>query len=281
MMELSPYLDKHLPRENRFDRLLNCPGRIYREVKHRRTLSFCVEGREFFIKVHRGCGWREIFKDLFQFRLPIVSAEPEWKAIELCERVGIPTMKIAGRGLRGANPARRDSFLITEALQGMVSLEDLTKEWGGLSEIARTSLKRKLVKEVALLARRFHSAGMNHRDFYICHFLVSNRDWNTWSPAEALTLHLIDLHRVQIRRSVPRRWLKKDLAALLFSAMDCNLSQRDLLRFLIHYKAGEARNSLQTERGFWQQVLQDARNLYKGFHGKEPQEMARFKLGRS
>ena len=56
-----------------------------------------------------------------------------------------------------------------------------------------------------------HRAGVNHRDCYICHFLL-----HTDRPIQAsdLRLSVIDLHRAQVRDAVPRRWRDKDLAAL-------------------------------------------------------------------
>jgi hypothetical protein len=43
---------------------------------------------------------------------------------------------------------------------------------------------------------------------------------------------LIDLHRAQLRKKTPRRWVVKDVAGLYFSVMDIGLTQRDLFRFV-------------------------------------------------
>ena len=88
------------------------------------------------------------------------------------------------------------------------------------------------------------------------------------STADALDLVLIDLHRVQMRRRVPTRWLLKDLAGLLFSALDCGLTTRDLLRFLKEYRQRPWREVLAAEGGFWRRVSRRARRLYAGFHGR-------------
>ena len=39
----------------------------------------------------------------------------------------------------------------------------------------RVLLKRVLVQRIATIARTLHGAGMNHRDFYLCHFLTRDR----------------------------------------------------------------------------------------------------------
>jgi heptose I phosphotransferase len=272
VLELSPHIKKFAPANNTFDWILSLQGQIYREVKHRKTLQFELEGRRYFIKIHQGCGWKEIIKDLLQGRKPILSARTEWEAIQKLEHLGIRTMAIAGRGLRGSNPARLQSFLITEMLEGMVSLETLLQQWSTLPLVQRSTLRRVLVKKVAQIARKLHEAGMNHRDFYVCHFLVRDRNWLHWEPSDDLDLYLIDLHRVQCRSSVPHRWIVKDLGGLLFSALDAPLSRRDLLTFLCIYKGKEARESLHRERSLWDDVLQNARRLYLDFHGKEPSE---------
>lgn len=269
LLELNAHLAEHLPAQSAFDRLLNCTGVEHRHVKHRRTVEFEIGGRRYFIKIHRACGWREIFKDLFQLRPPIVSARNEREAIERLQKLGVSTLKIAGKGLRGKNPARRESFLVTEAMGGMINLEKFPQSFN-VSGRQKILLKRALLKKIAFIARVMHENGINHRDFYLCHFLVKDRDWKNWKPADELDLVLIDLHRAQIRAHVPERWLVKDLGGLLFSAMDCGLTQRDLLRFVKIYSQQRLQDGSASEQAFWRQVLRNARKLYRDFHKKEP-----------
>ena len=270
MIDLSPELQQHLPKEGTFDWLLHIEGRIHRQVKHRRTVEFEAGGQRYFLKVHRGCGWGEIFKDLFTWRLPIVSARPDWLAIERLHTIGILTLTVAGKGLRGMNPARRDSFVVTEALEGMISLEDLARDWAGLTDARRFELKRELFRRIAHIARTLHHNGMNHRDFYLCHFLVRDRSWKEWKPGDELELHLIDLHRAQLRARVPTRWQVKDLGGLLFSALDRGLTSGDLLRFIEGYRERTWREILRTERRFWLRVCRNAHAIYTGYNKREP-----------
>ena len=274
LLELDPELQRHLPAQNTFDWLLSCAGVEHRHVKHRRTVEFEIGGRRYFTKIHHGCGWREIFKDLFQLRPPIVSARNEWEAIERLQESGVRTLKIAGKGLRGKNPARRESLLITEALDGMINLENFPESFGVCGR-QKTRLKRALLKKIARIARVMHENGINHRDFYLCHFLVKDRDWKNWNPGDELELVLIDLHRAQIRPRVPERWLVKDLGGLLFSAMDCGLTRRDLLRFAKIYRQKPLRGIVSSEKKFWRKVLCNAGKLYRGFHKKEPPRFSR------
>jgi heptose I phosphotransferase len=270
VLELNPHLREQAPSESTFEWCLNLTGKVYRKVKHRRTLEVQFGERRYFIKIHRGCGWKEIFKDLFSGRAPIISARSEWQAIDRLHELNVPTMAIAGRGERGSNPAARESFIITEALENMVSLEDLAQHWGGLEGGRRWQLRQVLLEKIALIARTMHGHGMNHRDFYICHFLTRQRDWEAWQRGEEVTLHVIDLHRVQMRDRVPRRWLIKDLGALFYSAMDSGMTRKDLLRFVRLYEGLPWRKLSRSRQRLWMQTVRYANKLYRGWHRREP-----------
>jgi heptose I phosphotransferase len=270
MLDLDEHLRVHVPKDNAFDWLMNVEGKVHRAVKNRRTVEFELGGKRYFIKAHRGAGWGEVLKNYFYGRAPIVSAEPEWRAIEALRSLGIATPIVAGKGLRGRAPAHLESFVVLHALEGMISLEDLTRGWRGVRGRTRVLLKRALLQRIAQIARRMHGAGLNHRDFYLCHFLVRDRDWTKWTPVDPVELTLIDLHRVQQRPRVPERWLVKDLGGLLFSALDAGLTQRDLLRFISTYRQEPWREVLTREEKFWRKVWKNAMRLYRPFHHREP-----------
>jgi heptose I phosphotransferase len=270
VLELDEHLRAHVPKESAFDWLMNVEGKVHRAVKNRRTVEFTLGGKHYFIKTHRGVGWSEVFKNWLSGRPPVVSAEPEWRAIEALNRVGVATPRAAGKGLRGRGPAAIESFVVMDALEGMLSLEDFGPDWRGMKRRQWISFKRTLIQQIAAIARRLHRAGMNHRDFYLCHFLVRDRDWTTWTRADGVELVLIDLHRVQRRAQVPGRWLVKDLGGLLFSALDAGITRRDLLRFIEAYREQPWRDVLATEQEFWRKVWRNAVSLYKPFHRREP-----------
>ena len=270
MLELDDHLRAHLPKADTFDWLMNVEGKVHRAVNNRRTVEFEAGGHRYFIKAHRGVGWREVLKNLLYGRAPIVSAEPEWRAIAALNRCSVATPVVAGKGLRGRSPAGLESFVLMRALEGMISLEDLARDWHRLRAPHRVRLKRALLGKIADITRRMHAAGLNHRDYYLCHFLVRDRDWNQWPSDEPLDLVLIDLHRVQIRDRVPERWLVKDLGGLLFSAFDAGLTRRDLFRFIQAYRQEPWRKVLERERPFWDKVWSNALRLYQPFHQRKP-----------
>lgn len=217
-------------------------GQVYRELEGRRTLRTEVEGRGYFVKIHRGIGWGEIAKNLLSAKVPVLGAGQEWRAIHRLHEVGVPTMTAVAYGERGGNPAAQYSFIVTEELAPTISLEDFSANWR--EQPPEPTLKRALIAEVAHMAGTMHRAGVNHRDFYICHFLL-----HTDKPvtAEDFRLSLIDLHRAQTRAATPRRWRNKDLAGLYFSALGIGLTRRDKLRFLRGYFQRPLREILREE----------------------------------
>ena len=225
-------------------------GEEFRRVKSRRTFRVEIGGKGFFIKHHLGIGWREIFKDLLQFKKPVTGARGEYEAIRHLEQQHVPTMSCAGFGERFFNPAARESFIITRELAGMVSLEDLFAQ-GSVPH----ALRREIICRLGRSVGRMHASGLNHRDCYICHFLRSQATGE---------LHVIDLHRAQIRKKVPFRYAVKDVAGIFFSAMDLDLTLRDIVLFYREYKRAGNRDSLR----FRKAVLKAASKLYFKEHGK-------------
>ena len=231
-------------------------GEVFRQRDGRRTFRCEIGGRGYFVKIHHGIGWGEIVKNLLVGRAPILGAGNEWQAIHRLTAIGIDTMRAVAFGQRGWNPARRHSFLITDELAPTISLEDFCREWAHQPPPA--ALKHALIRRVADMAGRMHRAGVNHRDFYLCHFLLHLEPQPT---AQNLKLSLIDLHRAQSRTQVPRRWRDKDLAGLYFSALGIGLTQRDFLRFLRVYFARPLRAILREEAPLLRHLAQEGRRL--------------------
>lgn len=228
-------------------------GEVFRRVKNRRTLKFDASGGVWFLKHHRGVGWGEIVKNLVNFKRPVISARNEYEAIVRLEELGVPTMRCAAFGERGWNPAKLESFIVTAEIPDAVSLEDLAKD------SVPFALKKSLIERVAKVSRTLHDHGINHRDYYLCHFLLSKGE-----------IYLIDLHRVQIRRKIPRHYLLKDMAGMWFSAMDARLSRADCLRFIAAYSGRTPREELASNAGFWRRIDAIAEKLYRREHRRNP-----------
>jgi heptose I phosphotransferase len=232
-------------------------GKIYRNVKGRRTLQFEFEGRAYFAKIHHGIGWSEIIKNLLTLRLPILGAENEWQAIARLTQLGVATMTAVAYGSRGWNPARRVSFIVTEALQHTISLEDYCARW--VQQRPPLARKRRLLDALASISRTLHHHGICHRDYYLCHFLL--HDEAAFEAGALPRLSLIDLHRALIDEHLPRRWVIKDVAGLYFSALHVGLNRHDFLRFVKCYSGKSLREALSEDAVFWNAVQKKAQQL--------------------
>ncbi len=108
------------------------------------------------------------------------------------------------------------------------------------------------------MVRKMHASGINHRDCYICHFLLH---LPFEGNEETLKISVIDLHRAQIRSRVPRRWRDKDLIGLYFSSMNIGLTQRDVWRFMKIYFELPLKAILRQERDLIQQAASKANKI--------------------
>ncbi len=246
-----------------FEEMMMLKGEVYRALEGRSTQRIVLDNQVYFIKQHRGVGWKEIFKNIFQLKIPVISAKNEWLALRRLQELNIASPKIISYGCRGINPAIRKSYIVMEALKNHISLEELSKKWQNCPPSFIT--KKNLIEAVAHIARTLHENGVNHRDFYICHFLLEVSLLEVEPISRNPKLYLIDLHRACVRKKIPVRWIIKDLAGLYFSVKNIGLTQRDFLRFIriYHNKTYHNKNSFREEFEFWKKVVQRGEKLYK------------------
>lgn len=228
------------------------PGETYRQYEQRRTFRFIgPDGAAYFAKLHDGAGWRHILKNAAILKPFVLGARNEFVACRHLEAHGIRAPRVVGFGQRGVNPARLRSFVICEALDEFRSLGGFAVEL--LETATASALRRKVIREIALVTRAMHESGLNHRDYYIWHLLADTRRF----AAGQVKLAIIDLHRAQVRRRVPGRWRKRDLAALLYSAESIGLAlnRRDLFRFVRDYTGERPAAAVRRRRRFWESVV--------------------------
>ena len=244
-----------LPKGDAFTQVMQLQGTVFRHVAGRKTIRTQLAGKSLFVKQHFGVGWAEIFKNLLSFKLPILGALTEVKAIKRLTEIGIATTPLVAYGVNGTNPAHIKSFVITEDLGDIISLEDLCLEWKNNPPTAQ--FKRQLITRVAQIAKQLHENNLCHRDFYLCHFCLNRRLLSLGQ----IQFYLIDLHRM---KKASQSEKLKDIAALYFSSLDIGLSPRDYLRFKHFYT--------QQNKTFWQKVQTRASSLYAKFHGAKFQQ---------
>jgi len=241
-----------------FNHFMALTGKTYRAIKNRKTLYVQHQGAPYFIKKHWPMPWREWLKNIFQCRWPVVGAWPECLAIIACQKIGVLVPRIFAYGIQRGWLSRQVSFVMLEAVTYDLTLEALVVDH--MKHPLSIVMKRKLIRQVAEMTRKLHEAGINHRDYYLCHFLYHKQTHQ---------LTLIDLHRAQIRKSVPMKWLVKDLGGLLYSATDVGLTRSDLAYFMMHYHGKALRQVYQDHIVLWQTVFMRVHSLKKK-KGKYP-----------
>lgn len=225
-----------------FEEVEKISGYVARALETRRTLRFEVDGKGYYLKLHHGTTVKEILKNLLCFRLPVLGADREWNAIHRLKEHGVGTMTGVAYGQKSWNPLTRTSFIITEDLAPVVSLSQYCKGWA--KDKPDFAIKQLIIKRLATMVREMHRCGINHRDCYLCHFLISLPFDGT---DEGLTLSVIDLHRAQLRERVPLRWRNKDLIGLYFSSLNYGLTRTDIFRFMKIYFEMPLREILEKE----------------------------------
>ncbi|WP_331344747.1 lipopolysaccharide core heptose(I) kinase RfaP [Cellvibrio sp. UBA7661] len=240
------------------------PGKVARELRDRQTIRFEINGRGYYRKWHRGVGWKEIIKNLLQLRWPVLGATNEWNALTKLRALNIPSLIPLAYGVRGKNPARQQSFIVTRELADVIQLDHFFERHN-----VSFKAKRRILAQVAYMVRELHAAGINHRDLYFCHFMLK-RVFLANQNAEP-DIYLIDLHRAQMRMQVPERWRVKDVGGLLFSALNLQFTRRDYLYFLQIYFAQDLRSLLKEQKSMLEKITARAIKMYRRDFGHAPQ----------
>ena len=159
----------------------------------------------------------------------------EWRALREAERRHLPVPKPLALGQRD-----RQSLIVTEFIESAATLEDFAK-----AEPA-AGMKRRIIREIAVLIRAMHDAGFYQRDLHLGNLLLRQRGSNS-------EYFLLDLQRIDVDpfHGLAKRW--RDLSAF---AGGCEyVSRSDRRRFLKSYLSvaprlnpDEARLSAKMER---------------------------------
>lgn len=259
-----------------FEALMQMPGKAFRNVPGRKTIQVQLnfankgssdigigDGKSYFIKQHFGVGWGEIVKNLLTFKAPILGAMTEVYAIQKLTEIGIPTTPLVAYGQQGCNPACFNiatlrSFVMTEDLGDIESLEDICVDWQ--TNPPDAVFKQKIIIAMAQLAAKLHKAGLCHRDFYLCHLVVKKAEIERGN----LNLYLIDLHRMLQGQKPNSSAVMKDISGLYFSMQQIGLGAEDWAVFKQAY--------LPQNDAFWAQVEARAGVLLAKFNSAKFQK---------
>lgn len=152
-------------------------------------------------------------------------AEREVSGIRLLQDAGIPTVPLVAWGIL----ADRRSFVIVDDLADYRPGDKLLEVGGATFS--------DLLEPTAALSAKLHSAGLHHRDLYLCHFFIPQ------AGRDGADVRLIDCARVKrLPRFLTRqRWVVKDLGQFWYSTLKHpEITDDQRLAWLRHYseKAG-------------------------------------------
>jgi hypothetical protein len=137
-------------------------------------------------------------------------AEVEWRNAGTLLQHGVETYHPVCYGVQSGFGIEQQSFFITEQINGPCLLDYLKESWASLKDAERNDLAVRLGR----FFRHIHAGRIRLPDSYI---------WHVYRVASVTTdgfeLAMIDLHRMQIRKS-DLRSAAKDLGAFLFSLPD-------------------------------------------------------------
>ena len=200
----------------------------YSDVPERLTvgLDLPVDDQGKTLRVYLKRHWKD---QKVKSKGPRNEAIVEYENIKTLEKLHVRVPQTVAVGSGYVNN-RAVGFMMVVEVPGIPADDYIKNEFPlqGLSgELLRA--KRKFICQLADNSSAFHKLGYNHRDFYLCHTFVIQRD-------EDYIFHLIDLQRVQKRRFMRRRWLVKDLSQMYYSVPD-GMSNTDRLRFYFRYQS--------------------------------------------
>ena len=197
----------------------------FRDVPGRLTVGLDLKTQDKTQRVYLKRHWNLSQK---KSPSPYKEAYSEWSNLTLLAESGIKVPQALAYG-HGLINGRSVAFIMMKEVPGMQAdhfiERKLNKEYNRESRV-------KLTLSLAELAKKFHGMGYNHRDFYLCHTFVNPNP-------DGFELNLIDLQRVQHRKSFRRRWIVKDLAQMAYSSLSL-CSKTDRLRFYLKYSGSES-----------------------------------------
>lgn len=212
-------------------------GRCLRALADRENWRLELPGERgplaVYLKKHHVRSWLHWLRAWLGWGPGATAGRTEAMNVARLERDGIAAMRLIAYGEQLHADGRLESFVMTEELTGFTQLDNFLRQRfaarSASGEAPRDRQLAELLRNVAVVAQRFHAHGYNHRDLYCCHFFIREREHGPFD------VNLIDLQRVEQRRRFRRRWIVKDLAQLCYSAPRDRVSCTHKLAFMRQY----------------------------------------------
>ena len=227
-------------------------GEAAKILKERSVIRFKVKNRDsektFYLKRHNlsFVGVQRLVS-LFFPNMAVSEGIREFENICAFRRKNLATVVPVAAGEKFVNFFWVEGFLLTEDFFPFISLEDfIEKKPNFFKGKEGREKKQKLLKEIAVFARRMHKQGFNHRDFNATHILVKYNDSD-----QRPELAVFDLQRVDKSRLLKFRWIIKSLARVNYSLPNNLFKARDIIYLFMSYKGKKKINFFDRCQWFW------------------------------
>jgi hypothetical protein len=236
-----------------FDRLYHFQGGFARKQKDdrfilRMEIRDHAESRLFYLKRHNAL--RSGVRGITDWPGSEWGASPGmFEFISYCNfrRNGIPTAVPVAAGERRVGFGLYESFLITESYLPYVTMQEIIADHPERFEGPEGKVrKERLIKAVALLARKMHDRGFNHCDFNSNHVLIGPEKGNG-----EFDLALFDLQRVDRKKWLRLKWFIKTMAHLSFSLPEPLFNDQDRLLLFYTYKGSSNLKVIDRLQLYW------------------------------
>jgi len=215
---------------------------VISEVRDRKV--YCLSGNgsgpAFYLKVFKNPGGNRPLGQIAHGLVPQSLAEVEQRHLSWLAEQGFRAPKVAAWGASMKGWSEETSFLLTEPLVGMESLEDwLSKAVVRLKPRSFQKEKRLRLEAAGGLLAALHRKGFHHPYPYLRHFYVPAFEGSgSEGSIELSEIAIIDVHSARIGRDVSLWQAQRALSELFLSSLRAPLSQADRLRFLLAYAGG-------------------------------------------
>ncbi len=234
---------------HRFDDFFyDCQGQVINYNTKRNVIVLNIEDhgrkRVFYMKRFVHPHIKDMLSAFCAFGKLCSQAEVEWRNAHILRDNGIETYRPVCYGFRSVCGIERQSFFITEEIQGCCLLDYLMQSW---KRLGRNEQEHLIVK-LARFFKKIHAAGLSLPDSYIWHVYKVN---GTDRP-EDYAFGMIDLHRMKIRTRGNRQ-AAMNLGRFLFSLPDGFMSEPLRSLFMKSYLDG---SGIRNQDAFSKQVKQ-------------------------
>lgn len=229
-------------------------GTVIKKIKAREIRRIAVvyknTERVLYLKRHNRefLGIKRLLAPISPHRV-LSQGQIEFRNICDFRKAGLPTVTPIAAGKRFHRFFWVESFFISESFLPFIPLESFLKDNAAFFKGSKGEHnKRIFIENVALMARKMHKNGFNHRDFNATHILINDQ------PANGIKLSLYDLQRVDRKKWGRFRWIIKALAELNYTLPPAVFNAQDRIGLLLNYKGREHLQGF--DRFQWRWIIQ-------------------------